>query len=165
MSGHIRIRLKGKMVPIVAWDTGPATTEMNVCGFGGLDSSEARAIAAAIMDAADKADVDQLIENEFSMLPAASASLPATSHEAARSMESHVKQVRKGIAGFLRDRPQGATDDEIEQGLNLKHQTASAARRGLVIAGLVRDSGEVRKTRSGRNAIVWVSTQATERAA
>lgn len=156
MSGHVRIRLKGKDVPIAAWDTGMSTTEMCVCGYAGLDTSEARAIAAAIMDAADKADIEQLIDNEFHFPAPAGKSLPATSHEAARSMDPIVRDVRKRIATFIAERPSGATDDEIEAALGLKHQTASAARRGLVIAGLVRDSGHVRKTRSGRKATVWV---------
>jgi hypothetical protein len=77
-------------------------------------------------------------------------------------MEPIIKDVRKRIATFIAERPNGATDDEIEVALDLKHQTASAARRGLVIAGLVRDSGQVRKTRSGRNATVWVIPKATE---
>jgi hypothetical protein len=51
----------------------------------------------------------------------------------------------------------GATDDELEVALNLKHQTASARRRGLVLEDRVENSGQQRKTRSGRNAIVWVA--------
>lgn len=50
----------------------------------------------------------------------------------------------------------GATDDEMEIYLDMRHQTASARRRDLVIAGLVKESGERRKTRSGRTANVWV---------
>lgn len=50
----------------------------------------------------------------------------------------------------------GATDDEIERALNMRHQTASARRRELVLLGKVIDSHRVRKTRSGRNASVWV---------
>lgn len=165
MSGHVRIRLKGKDVPIAAWDTGASTTEMCVCGYAGLDTAEARAIAAAILDAADKADIEQLIDNEFNFPVAVGKSLPATSHAAAQSMEPVIKDVRKRIAAFIAERPSGATDDEIEAALGFKHQTASAARRGLVIAGLVRDSGHVRKTRSGRNATVWVIPKATEGAA
>lgn len=55
----------------------------------------------------------------------------------------------------------GATDDEIEQGLGMLHQTASARRRGLVLKGLVIESGRMRPTRSGRDAIVWIPKPAS----
>jgi hypothetical protein len=51
----------------------------------------------------------------------------------------------------------GATDDEIERTLGMLHQNASARRRGLVLKGLVVDSGRTRKTRSGRSATVWIA--------
>lgn len=51
----------------------------------------------------------------------------------------------------------GATDDEIERLLDMRHQTVSARRRELVLAGLVVDSGRTRATRSGRQATVWVT--------
>ncbi len=53
--------------------------------------------------------------------------------------------------------PVGRTDDEIEQALNMRHQTVSARRRELVLAGKVVDSGRTRKTRSGCKATVWVT--------
>jgi predicted transcriptional regulator len=49
----------------------------------------------------------------------------------------------------------GATCDECEHELDLRHQTASARIRELVQMGLLRDSGRTRKTRSGRAAVVW----------
>lgn len=49
----------------------------------------------------------------------------------------------------------GATDAEIERGLGMRHQTASARRNELVKLGLVVDSGQRRPTPSGRPAIVW----------
>lgn len=51
----------------------------------------------------------------------------------------------------------GATDDEIEQDLDLIHQTVSARRRELVLLGKVVDSGRTRPTRSGRQATVWMT--------
>ncbi len=59
-----------------------------------------------------------------------------------------------GVCGI----PRGRTDDEIEQALNMIHQTASARRRELVLAGKVKDSGRTRATRRGRQATVWVTT-------
>ena len=67
------------------------------------------------------------------------------------SMEEQVLRFIRG-KGF-----HGATDDEIEQSLGFRHQTASARRRGLVIQGKVRPSGKRRKTRTGRTATVWQS--------
>lgn len=46
-------------------------------------------------------------------------------------------------------------DHELEAALRMAHQTVSARRRGLVLRGLVEDSGIRRKTASGRNAIAW----------
>ena len=49
----------------------------------------------------------------------------------------------------------GATDDEIAVSLELRHQTASPRRRGLVIMGAVYATEERRPTRSGQTATVW----------
>ena len=49
----------------------------------------------------------------------------------------------------------GVTNDEVETRLDLRHQTVSPRRRELVLAGVITDSGERRKTRSGRTATVW----------
>lgn len=51
----------------------------------------------------------------------------------------------------------GATDDEIEKATGLSHQSASARRRGLVLAGKVKDSGTTRLTHFSRRATVWVA--------
>ncbi len=48
----------------------------------------------------------------------------------------------------------GATCDELEESLQMQHQTCSARINGLVRKGLVKDSGECRQTRSGRPARV-----------
>jgi len=52
--------------------------------------------------------------------------------------------------------PNGATIEEIVSYTGLKIQTVCARRKKLEEMGLVIDSGEKRKTSSGRNAIVWV---------
>jgi len=54
----------------------------------------------------------------------------------------------------------GATDDEVERALGMAHQTASARRRDLVLAGLVTESGHYRETCRGCTATVWISTKA-----
>lgn len=52
--------------------------------------------------------------------------------------------------------PEGATDDEVEVALRMRHQTASARRRTLVLKLKVRATERTRRTRSGRLARVWV---------
>jgi hypothetical protein len=49
----------------------------------------------------------------------------------------------------------GATDEEIEHALELSGNTVRPTRISLVRDGLVVDSGLVRKTVSGNDAIVW----------
>lgn len=51
----------------------------------------------------------------------------------------------------------GVTCDECEKTLLLKHQTASARLRELVLRDLIRDSGTRRLTRSRRQARVYVA--------
>lgn len=52
----------------------------------------------------------------------------------------------------------GATDSEIESALEMSHQSASAARNTLMNRGLLKDSGQRRKTASGAMAKVWITT-------
>jgi hypothetical protein len=49
----------------------------------------------------------------------------------------------------------GITCDQLEQVLNMSHQTTSARIRDLVLAGKLVDSGRREKTRTGRPAICW----------
>tara|TARA_A100001035_G_scaffold233752_1_gene196582 strand:+ start:157 stop:480 length:324 start_codon:yes stop_codon:yes gene_type:complete len=79
-----------------------------------------------------------------------------TSEAAARALAGPASSLRASVLEFIYQAPKGATDDEIEQALGMRHQTASARRRELVLIGLVMDSGERRATRSGRTATVWV---------
>lgn len=55
----------------------------------------------------------------------------------------------------------GLTDDELERATGLRHQTASARRRELVLAELL-DRVEQRPTSSGRMAWAWRSREITE---
>lgn len=83
-----------------------------------------------------------------------------TSWEAAQSVleppERISAKAEKAVLRAILQAPDGLTCDEIEEKLNMSHQTVSARVRGLVRkGGFIVDSGKVRKTRSGRNAIVW----------
>jgi len=78
-----------------------------------------------------------------------------TSRAAADSMKPHVSDLEREVLQFVK-LCGGATCDEIEYGKGMAHQTASARIKGLADKGLVRDSGARRKTRSGRQARVYV---------
>lgn len=52
--------------------------------------------------------------------------------------------------------PNGATCDDLELRLGLSHQTVSAAISTMLKQGMVVDSGERKKTRSGRTARVYL---------
>jgi hypothetical protein len=90
--------------------------------------------------------------------PRARAGDPETSHEAARSVKGLSKKQRF-ILRLLRAAP--ATDEEIWEHVSewtfaaITPSGARTRRAELVAMNLVRDSGERRKTRSGRDAIVW----------
>jgi hypothetical protein len=55
----------------------------------------------------------------------------------------------------------GATCDEVEVGLSLRHQTASCFIRFLTQDGYLVDSGIKRITRSNRQAIIWKTKEQT----
>lgn len=80
-----------------------------------------------------------------------------TSQAAAEAIRPHLGAMAAKVYGYLRKAyKHGATDDEVEAALVMRHQTASARRRELVLKGLVVDSGTRRATSSGRTATVWV---------
>lgn len=78
-----------------------------------------------------------------------------TSLAAAESMVEHVAVLRARILQHIKATG-GATDREVELALGLRHQTASARRRELVLAHHVMDSGQRRTNDSGRGAAVWI---------
>lgn len=81
-----------------------------------------------------------------------------TSRQAAEDMSP--KQVsrdeRRVFAAVSAAGDAGLTDDELEAATGIIHQTVSARRNGLVLKRKIRNSGQVRLTRSRRQAIVWV---------
>lgn len=92
---------------------------------------------------------------------AARRDAPRTSHEAAWRIAPHVPaqagQVLAHLAALGED---GATNEEMSLALGLRMSSTTARCRGLVLDGLVRDSGRTRPTSAGRNAVVWVVTHA-----
>lgn len=79
-----------------------------------------------------------------------------TSQAAAVSMRGSARIIREQICDTI-STMDGCTCDEVELLLDLRHQTASARITELRDEGLIEDSGNRRKTRSGRDAAVWVS--------
>lgn len=81
--------------------------------------------------------------------------------DADTSLEAAHHQARSGQARTDERRVYEAllaspdTDDGLEARLNMRHQTCSARRRGLVQKKLVEWTGDYRPTRSGRRAKVW----------
>jgi hypothetical protein len=82
-----------------------------------------------------------------------------TSQEAAASMDLFAAPCRASVYQFVRAAPEGATCDEVEAALRMRHQNVSARLRELVLGGAIRDSGERRPTRSGRRARIYVVTK------
>jgi len=79
-----------------------------------------------------------------------------TSYSAAQFVRSEAPNMRVAVLGFIRLMgSHGATDEEVENALGFKHQTASARRNELMNMGLIKKAG-TRKTESGCSADVWV---------
>ena len=51
----------------------------------------------------------------------------------------------------------GLTDEEVQSHLSMNPSTERPRRLELVRSGFIRDSGDRRQTKSGRNAIVWIA--------
>lgn len=79
----------------------------------------------------------------------------ATSDAAAASIVKDVARLKAIVLDAIK-REGGLTCDEVEIVTGLRHQTASARVYDLKKVGRIVDSGTRKKTRSGRDAIVWV---------
>jgi hypothetical protein len=84
-----------------------------------------------------------------------------TSEAAAQRAEPVAGAMRSTVlAAVLLTAARGATCDELEVLVGLRHQTCSARVRELVLLGSLVDSGQRRPTRSGRLAAVYLVTPA-----
>jgi hypothetical protein len=79
-----------------------------------------------------------------------------TSWAAAVSMRTAVGQLAQLVLDEIEKQAEGATCEEIEILLNMKHQTVSARIRELVLMNKLYDSGATRYNASGRKAIVYM---------
>ena len=80
-----------------------------------------------------------------------------TSLEAAVRAEPAAGTQRRRVLDELRAHPGGLTDDEMQTLLAMNPSTQRPRRIELVEAKLVKDSGAIRLTQSGRRAVVWVA--------
>jgi len=81
---------------------------------------------------------------------------PETSHAAAARVLPNTGTQRAKVLDFIRARyPDGATDDEMQEGLGLRHQSQTPRRNELARDGWIEDSGVKRSTGTGADAIVW----------
>ena len=81
-----------------------------------------------------------------------------TSIEAYESVKPYIPTISERIVDYIAEWGPDICD-EIECQLSLSHQTCSACIRGLVKQGVLEDSGEKSRTRSGRRAIMWKLTE------
>jgi lipid A disaccharide synthetase len=84
-----------------------------------------------------------------------------TSWEAAYEIEDSADTLRGRVFRCLQKSAHnyvftGMTDEEMQTALNMNPSTQRPRRIELVESGLVQDSGRIRKTKSGRNAVVWI---------
>lgn len=79
----------------------------------------------------------------------------ATSKAAAESIRPAAATLRAAVLRLIRTYPGGLTDEEGIDLTGLSPSTYRPRRIENVRAGLIRNSGRTRKTRSGRDATVW----------
>lgn len=81
-----------------------------------------------------------------------------TSREAAEAIAPSVNALQRAVLAHIQScGERGCTDEEGIDALALSPSTYRPRRIELVTLGMIRDSGQVRKTRSGRAAVVWIA--------
>lgn len=87
------------------------------------------------------------------------ADAPQTARDAAAAIAPVVHSQRERVLHLIRINGEfAATDEEMQDILGLNDNSQRPRRVALVTAQLVKDSGRTRKTRSNRDAIVWVAS-------
>lgn len=94
----------------------------------------------------------------------------STSHAMVAKAMPRSGSFKADLLALIRSRPQGATDDELEQLTGRSHQSVSAARNSLMhdghIVGQMRAGQPVRRsTRYANQAQVWVAAAAAHEVA
>lgn len=82
-----------------------------------------------------------------------------TSVAAAAEIKPTAARLREAVCEAIRAAgADGLTDEEMLSATGLQPSTGRPRRVELVQAGRVIDSGRTRRTKSGRSAVVWVTT-------
>jgi len=82
----------------------------------------------------------------------------ATSKAAAEAIRPEAGTLSAAVFVFIVGTGErGATDGEVQRGLQLDGNTQRPRRRALQQRGLIIDSGKRRKTPAGREAVVWIA--------
>lgn len=79
-----------------------------------------------------------------------------TSVAAAQSMKGKLGPLHTKIFNYLYDHPEGATDEKMQDALQMAQNTQRPRRVELERAGRIKDSGRYDLTKSRRKATVWV---------
>lgn len=82
-----------------------------------------------------------------------------TSRMAAKQATPLTGRDRDRVHAYLKARPEGATDEEIQIDLHIQSDTERPRRRELQQDGLVADSGRTRKTTNNRQAVIWKAVE------
>jgi hypothetical protein len=127
-----------------------------------VDGSEA--VSTLSMDEADLGTAAMLLRSHgyqvLSPKPHAKPKVRTGAPDTSKAIEPKLNSGLGRVLDLLRTHPErGHTDDELEEWTGRTHQSVSAARRNGVIKGLIYDTGEKRKTRSGNDAIVWKAVE------
>jgi len=81
-----------------------------------------------------------------------------TSRAAAIQMLPTAGTKRRLVYDFLLSSAKyGGTDEQMQVALQMPGNVQRPRRIELVAVGLVRDSGRTRKTRAGRQAVIWIA--------
>lgn len=88
---------------------------------------------------------------------------PTTRAAAQTAIKPDAARLRGQVLAYIRSRgASGATDQEIQEHLDMSGDTERPRRRELQQAGLIVDSGQTRLTPSGRAAVCWVAAAGTQ---
>lgn len=98
---------------------------------------------------------DTLGDILYESIVAPSQAHSATSRQAAESIQRHIGPLHRRILQWM-EQNVGGTDEQIGDALNIPPNTFRPRRRELEKLGRIKDSGQTAKTKSGRDAIVWI---------
>lgn len=81
-----------------------------------------------------------------------------TSRQAAEAIQPSLGRMQNRVYQYFLDAGEhGATDEEVQLALDMNPSSQRPRRIELYQRGLIKESGQVRKTTSGRNAAVWLA--------